>query len=217
MKTCKQGHQWSPESNRQCPICQSAARKDRRIRNRDDEIQKGKEWIARNQERYCQSQREWNARNSAHNCYRAMLNRCLSPKNDHFVHYGGRGIKVCERWQGPDGYKNLVFDIGERPSPRHTLDRINNDGNYEPENVQWALKVQQMRNFRRNVNVTLAGRTQCISAWAEELKLTPASFWLRLNKGWSEERLLEPNHQPYQKEKRQADVQRKKAVAKSSL
>lgn len=197
MKTCRQGHEWSPELNRQCPVCQSAARKLRRLKNRDEEIASGKEWIAKNKERYGESQREWIKRNPAHTCYRSMLNRCLSPKNDHYKHYGARGIKVCERWQGKDGYRNFIADIGERPSPKHTIDRYpDNDGNYEIGNVRWAVKKQQMRNFRRNVNVTLAGRTQCIAAWAEELEMTPASFWQRLHKGWSEEKMLSPNSQP---------------------
>jgi hypothetical protein len=197
MKTCRQGHEWSPDVNRQCPTCQAAARKSRRLRNRDAEIAQGKAWISRNKERYDQSQEEWAKRNPAHACYRSMLNRCLSPKNDHFKHYGERGITVCDRWQGRDGYRNFIEDIGDRPSRKHTIDRFpNNDGNYEPGNVRWAVKKQQMRNFRRNVNVTLAGRTQCIAAWAEELEMTPASFWQRLRKGWSEEKMLSPNSQP---------------------
>jgi hypothetical protein len=206
MKTCGRGHEWNPEVNRQCPVCQSAQRKARREKHREEEIQQGRAWVEKNKERYDLSQIEWNRRHPGHNCYRSMLNRCFSPKNDHFKHYGGRGITVCERWQGKDGYRNFIADMGDRPSVKHTIDRIDNNGNYEPGNVQWAVKVQQMRNFRRNVNVTLAGRTQCLSAWAEELNLTPASFWLRLHKGWSEERLLSPNSQPDQLRKRRLNT-----------
>lgn len=210
MKTCRRGHEWNPEERRQCPICQSVSRKKRRGLHRDEEIAQGKEWVKKNRARYDASQEEWNKRNPGHNCYRSMLGRCLRPTHNAYRHYGGRGITICDRWQGKDGYRNLIADIGPRPSPKHQLERKDNDGNYEPGNVKWALKIEQMRNFRRNVNVTMAGRTQCLSAWAEELGLTPASFWLRLHKGWPEEKLLLPNTQPDQLAKRQQATLRKK-------
>ncbi len=83
-----------------------------------------------------------------------MLLRCLNPANPHFAEYGGRGIKVCEAWQGIDGFFNFAADVGDRPPGMHrgrsmwSLDRIDPNGNYEPGNVRWANQSEQMQNTR---------------------------------------------------------------------
>lgn len=77
--------------------------------------------------------------------------RCESPKHEAFKHYGGRGIKVCERWhrtRGIEGFAAFLEDMGKRPSPKHSLDRIDNDGIYEPGNVRWATSDVQRANQR---------------------------------------------------------------------
>jgi hypothetical protein len=79
--------------------------------------------------------------------YKAMVKRCSNPNRREYVYYGGRGITVCEKWLGVDGFDNFLSDVGERPKGR-TLDRINNDGNYEPSNVRWSTPTEQMRNRR---------------------------------------------------------------------
>lgn len=75
-----------------------------------------------------------------------MKGRCLNPRNPKFYRYGGRGITICERWR--NCFQSFLEDVGERPSELHSLDRINNDGNYEPGNVRWATPLEQARNRR---------------------------------------------------------------------
>ena len=78
-----------------------------------------------------------------------MLKRCENPKYEFFEHYGGRGIKVCERWNGENGFRYFIEDMGERPK-EYQLDRIDVNGNYEPSNCRWANKYIQMGNTRKN-------------------------------------------------------------------
>ena len=80
--------------------------------------------------------------------WQGIRRRCLDPMDSKYADYGGRGITVCARWAGRDSFPNFMRDIPPRPSSKHTLDRINNDGNYEPGNVRWATKKQQANNRR---------------------------------------------------------------------
>jgi hypothetical protein len=80
----------------------------------------------------------------------AMRWRCSSPKASDYHWYGGRGIKVCKRWKS--SFKNFLADMGLKPSPKHTLDRINNDGDYKPSNCKWATMHEQALNRRPKFN-----------------------------------------------------------------
>ena len=77
-----------------------------------------------------------------------MIARCTDPARPDYQRYGGRGIGVCARWVGPDGLASFIADVGQRPGPGHSLDRIDNDGNYEPGNVRWATRQEQVSNRR---------------------------------------------------------------------
>jgi len=123
-----------------------------------------------------------NERTPEYNSWRGMLGRCLYPKNKKYADYGGRGIIVCERWRK---FENFLADMGCKPTPRHTLDRKDSDGDYTPENCCWATRATQSRNTRRTRWVTHAGRTQCLQDWANELGIPPGTLSSRLDRGWS--------------------------------
>jgi hypothetical protein len=107
-----------------------------------------------------------------------MIRRCDDTTLKCYPNYGGRGIRVCEAWRADF----LVFlrDMGPRPSPRHTLDRINNDGNYEPGNCRWATRAIQLTNRRNARLVTHCGRTQTITEWARELHIPRSTLAARV-------------------------------------
>lgn len=101
--------------------------------------------------------------------------------------YSLRGITVCERWLS---FENFFADIGMRPSPDHSIDRINNDGNYEPGNCRWATRKEQNRNTRGNVLITHNGETHCLSEWAEITGIKLGIISKRLSRGWASKRAL---------------------------
>lgn len=113
----------------------------------------------------------------------AMLTRCRDESHVSYHNYGGRGIRVCERWSS---FEHFLADVGRKPSPSHTLDRWpNKDGHYEPGNVRWATKKEQARNTRRNLLLTHDGRTLCVAEWAEILGVNRNTVYGRLNRGWT--------------------------------
>ncbi len=127
---------------------------------------------------------EWGS--PAYQSWENMIQRCTNPNTPFFKHYGGRGITVCTCWRS---FENFYADMGDRPDDME-IDRIDNDGDYEPGNCRWATRKQQQRNTRRTHLLTLDGRTQCISAWAEELGMHHHVIRDRINRGWSAKRAL---------------------------
>lgn len=120
--------------------------------------------------------------------WKSMRERCSRPQHSAYVRYGARGISVCERWESFD---NFLADMGSRPSAKHSLDRVDNDGNYSPDNCRWATAAEQNANQRTNAKFTLGGKTQHLAAWAKELGCGPTTLWLRMNRyGWSVEDAL---------------------------
>jgi len=119
-----------------------------------------------------------------------MKDRCSRKKNTDYKHYGGRGIKVCERWQKFENfYEDMYFKYGVHENKfgevDTSIDRINCNGNYEPSNCRWATLSEQKRNARSNINITYKGKTQCIARWAKELGLNKTTISRRFKKGLS--------------------------------
>lgn len=107
-----------------------------------------------------------------------MKDRCLNKKHEHYIDYGARGIRVCERW---NKFANFLADMGERPEGK-SLDRINNDGNYEPGNCRWATLTEQAWNTRQTKLIALNGETMPIMAWARKLGIAPSALRYRLSR-----------------------------------
>lgn len=121
------------------------------------------------------------------NCWSQMKQRCENPNNTVFRHYGGRGISVCVRWKR---FENFLKDMGKKPSG-HQIDRIDNNGNYEPNNCRWATKKEQARNTRTNRFYNTAfGITGCLAYLCERFKVNYKTVWKRLDDGWSIENAL---------------------------
>lgn len=121
-----------------------------------------------------------------HRIWQNMKGRCGNSNLPDFKHYGGRGIKVCERW---GVFENFLADMGECP-PNMSIDRIDTNGNYEPGNCRWATQKEQTRNQRRTVWLTLGRRTVSLPEWAEITGLDPSCLFWRYQKGWAHERIL---------------------------
>lgn len=119
-----------------------------------------------------------------------MRGRCLNPKNHAYHNYGGRGIKICDRWL--ESFENFYADMGERPSPRHSIDRKDNDGNYSPENCRWATPKEQCNNTRFTLKYSYMGQTLSITEWAEKLKINPGRLYQRIKRGWPFEKAIDP-------------------------
>lgn len=122
----------------------------------------------------------------------AMIGRCTNSRHQSHHYYGARGIRVCGRWTN---FEAFYDDMGVRPSPKHTLERVDNSLGYSPDNCVWATQKQQLRNKRNNRLVTHQGTTRPLVEWAEEIGIRPDTLRCRLRLGWSVERALtEPVH-----------------------
>lgn len=118
----------------------------------------------------------------------AMIHRCTSPSNPAYGHYGGRGITISSCWR--KSFAAFLADMGSRPTPEHTLERIDNDGNYEKSNCRWATRTEQARNTRRNRLLSFAGETKPLAEWADSLGILDGALRYRIKAGWSVERAL---------------------------
>jgi hypothetical protein len=115
--------------------------------------------------------------------WEGMKARCSNPSSQYWHRYGGRGIKVCDRWKL---FENFFADVGEPPTESHSIGRINNDGDYEPSNVQWETAEQQNHNKVLNHKVTIDGVTKTLTQWAQENGLKPSTVMSRVAYGWND-------------------------------
>lgn len=129
------------------------------------------------------------SRTAEYNIWCSMKGRCYNPRVDRYSAYGGRGIRVCDRWR--DSFENFLADIGPRPTPKHSIDRIDVDGNYEPENCRWVTYDVQVVNTRRNRHITFRGETRTLSQWSAITGLKRETIARRLDfSGWTVEDAL---------------------------
>jgi hypothetical protein len=109
-----------------------------------------------------------------------MKERCNNPKSIGYKNYGARGIKVCERWLS---FSNFLSDMGQKPSSNFSLDRINNNGNYEPNNCKWSTQMEQCNNMRKNRLINIDGKINTFSNWCKFYKIKYATAFARIKRG----------------------------------
>lgn len=128
------------------------------------------------------------SKDRVHRIWRGMLKRCNNPNEKSYPYYGGRGIRVCDRWQQ---FVNFYADMGDPPDGL-SIDRIDNNGDYEPGNCRWATKIDQARNKRSNHMITRGCVTRTLADWLEITGLHRGTVEQRIRHGWPESRLLDP-------------------------
>lgn len=123
-----------------------------------------------------------------YNIWSGMKDRCNNLNNANYIYYGGRNIQVCKRWL--DSFSNFLEDMGERPTNQHSLDRIDNNGSYTPENCRWATAKEQANNTRNNRYISFDGETKTLSQWADSQNIQKQTISSRIKNGWSLEKAL---------------------------
>ena len=126
--------------------------------------------------------------------WKGMKSRCYNSASKNFDNYGGRGIKVCDRWiDATMGYYNFIEDMGLPPFLNASIDRINVNGDYTPENCRWATSGQQNNNRRENVTLTIGGQTKTVGEWSEHLGIPYSTIYGRVRLGWDDALAISPD------------------------
>lgn len=122
--------------------------------------------------------------------WQSIIQRCENPRSLIFKDYGGRGISICREWRA--SFDQFANDLGDPPSDRHSLDRIDNDGDYVRSNVRWATAKEQQRNTRKNRSVTYRGVSMCLAQALEEsgTRWSRSCIVARLKRGWTADEAL---------------------------
>lgn len=127
-------------------------------------------------------------RTPEHQVWSNMKQRCYNQNHARYKDWGGRGIRVCDEWL--NSFQAFLSHVGLRPSPVHTVERINNNGDYEPGNVHWALPVDQARNRRDNRVIVFNGESKILGDWAKQYGLRFGCLHWRLKNGWPLDRAI---------------------------
>lgn len=122
--------------------------------------------------------------------YRGIKRRCYCTTEIAYASYGAKGIKMNERWLGLNGFLNFAHDMGERPSLKHSVDRIDNNKGYSPENCRWATQKEQCNNKNNNVLLTFNGITKNIQQWSEYTNIPRTAINHRIRNGWNIDKTL---------------------------
>lgn len=128
------------------------------------------------------------SRSAVYKAWQGMITRCLNPKEKSYPRYGGRGIKVCERWR--ESFEHFIEDMGPRP-PGMSVERIDNMLGYEPGNCRWATAFEQAQNRRSNLRITIDGDTACLNEWARRSGVSKSVIRTRMRSGLTGSALLE--------------------------
>ncbi len=124
--------------------------------------------------------------------WNAMRCRCYNTADKGYKNYGARGIVVCERWK--DLFENFIADMGRKPSPKLTIERIDNDGNYCPENCKWGTRTEQARNRRNTRRLEHNGKNLTLAEWSEITGIDYFTIVARIKKGWTVSEVIETPH-----------------------
>lgn len=116
--------------------------------------------------------------------WRCMKSRCYNPRTKKYKYYGGKGIRICERWMNEDGFNNFLNDMGPKP-PGHTIERKENRGDYTPGNCRWATRWDQARNTSQVKMIEFNGKNQCVKDWATDLGFKVECLYYRIKAKWS--------------------------------
>lgn len=134
--------------------------------------------------------------------WQGIKKRCYNPNEKCYEHYGGRGITVCDRWiEKPNGFKNFLEDMGERPHGEeaekralYSIDRIDNEKGYSPDNCRWTVRLVQANNKSSNVRITINGETKTLTQWSRFYGLNKGTVFARYYRGWRGEKLFSSIH-----------------------
>jgi hypothetical protein len=141
----------------------------------------------------------------------SMIGRCTNPKNPDYLDYGGKGITVCDRWL--ESFENFYSDMGDRPRGK-TLDRIDGDQGYFPENCRWATASQQAQNRKSSRLITCNGQTLNLTEWVKQQGIPKSTILNRLNRGWTTEQALgftQPSNASKTRNRRKPEILRRQS------
>lgn len=184
-----------PERHRQYAVWRCACDCGRQVNVRGDALRGGRKLIC-NQPGHRRVEPGLSL-SPEYKSWEKMRERCLDPNHDGYSAYGGRGITICDRWL--ESFVNFLEDLGRKPTPAHTIDRIDVNGNYEPSNCRWSTRTEQARNRRDNVTVVFRGETILMVDLAERYRIDRGVVYGRLKMGWSLDEALTRKIKRYKK------------------